>query len=70
MAMEGELTALEAKLEALLKAHSHLRRENHDLRQQLLTRNDEVARLSARIAEARERVERLLKVIPESTDNS
>jgi uncharacterized protein (TIGR02449 family) len=62
--MDGELHSLEAKLSALLKLHAQLRQENNGLRQQLASRNDECARLQARLGDARERVERLLRAIP------
>jgi uncharacterized protein (TIGR02449 family) len=66
--MDGELHSLEAKLAALLKLHAQLRQENYDLRQELATRGDECARLQARLGDARDRVERLIRAIP--TDKS
>lgn len=62
--MDGELHSLEAKLSALIKLHAQLRQENDSLRQQLAARNDECARLQARLGDARERVDRLLRALP------
>jgi cell division protein ZapB len=63
--MEGELSGLEARLGVLLQQFVRLRAENLELRQQVAAHNDERARLAARLAEARQRIEGLIRQLPE-----
>jgi cell division protein ZapB len=64
--MDSELSALEDKLAQLVARLKALREENRDLRQQLVSRADENARLAEKLVAARTRIEALLKQIPET----
>ena len=64
--MDPELSALEEKLAQVVGRLKALREENRDLRQQLAARADENSRLGEKLAQARSRIEALLKQIPET----
>lgn len=64
--MDPELSTLEEKLEQLVQRLKALREESRDLRQQLVSRTDENARLGEKLAAAKTRIEALLKLIPET----
>lgn len=63
--MENELNALEQKLGQLIKISSQLRTENHQLRQELAQALSQNRLCNDKIAQARERLEKLLPTIPE-----
>ncbi len=60
------LANLERKLSEMLSDYQRLREENHELRQQLAVRVDEVARLNTRLDSAAQRLELLIERLPES----
>ena len=64
--MDPELSALEEKLAQVVGRLKALREENRDLRQQVAARADENSRLAEKLAQARTRIEALLKQIPET----
>jgi cell division protein ZapB len=64
--MDPELDALEGKLTQLVQRLEALREENRELRQQAATRTDENSRLAEKLAAAKSRIEALLKQIPET----
>ena len=64
--MDAELHDLEAKLNQVVQRLKTLREENRDLRQQVVARADENARLGEKLASAKTRIEALLKQIPET----
>jgi uncharacterized protein (TIGR02449 family) len=64
--MDPELSALEEKLAQLVARLNALRDESRDLRQQVAARADENVRLAEKLAQARTRIEALLKQIPET----
>jgi len=66
IAMDSELSALEAKVEQAVQQLKQLREEGRDLRQQLAARADENVRLAEKLAAAKARIEALLKQIPEN----
>ena len=64
--MKIELQDLEGKVQALVEMCQRLRAENHQLRQQLTTSQNENVRLNEKVNVAAERIEALLQTIPES----
>ena len=64
--MDSELSALEERLAQVVARLKALREENRDLRQQIAARADESSRLAEKLAQARSRIEALLKQIPET----
>ncbi|MGB8339827.1 MAG: DUF904 domain-containing protein [Burkholderiales bacterium] len=62
--MDHELSELEQKLMQFARLFKQMRVENIELRQQLLVKSDEAARLSAKVDAARERLEALLDQVP------
>jgi cell division protein ZapB len=63
--MEAELDVLEAKLTQLVQLCHHLRKDNSDLRQQLVATQNQNKQLMEKIEGARQRLEGLLSRIPE-----
>jgi cell division protein ZapB len=63
--MEAELDTLEAKLNQLLQLCHHLRKDNSELRQQLLATQSQNKQLMEKIEGARQRLEGLLSRIPD-----
>ena len=64
--MDGELSALEAKVQQAASQLRLLREESRELRQQVAARTDETARLHEKLAAAKARIEALLRQIPET----
>ncbi len=64
--MDPELSALEEKLAQVVGRLKAVREENRELRQQVAARADENSRLAEKLAQARSRIEALLKQIPET----
>ena len=64
--MDADLDALEEKLAQLVQRLTALRDENRELRQQVATRTDEIARLGEKLGAAKSRIEALLRQIPET----
>ena len=62
--MENELNQLEAKASRAVEQCDRLRAENHELRQQLAMRTDELKRLGDKLDESRRRIEALLARMP------
>ena len=65
VAVEAELAALEEKVKQAVVLCQRLRDENRELRQQLAALTGENARLAERVDGARDRLENLLRQIPE-----
>jgi cell division protein ZapB len=63
--MEAELDTLEGKLNQLLQLCHHLRKDNSELRQQLLATQSQNKQLMEKIEGARQRLEGLLSRIPD-----
>lgn len=63
--MESELSHLEGKINQLIQLCQRLRNDNHDLRQQLVSLQGDNKQLSDKIAQAKERLEKILSQIPE-----
>ena len=63
--MDAEFAALEEKIRQAAQLCRRLRDENRDLRQQLASTQSDKKQLSDKIDGARNRLERLLKQIPE-----
>jgi cell division protein ZapB len=63
--MEAELDVLEAKLTQLVQLCHHLRKDNSELRQQLVATQNQNKQLTDKIEGARHRLELLLSRIPE-----
>lgn len=63
--MEKEFQDFESKLNHFVQLFQRLRSENNELRQQLAVKTDEARRLEEKLEQARERVEGLLKQLPE-----
>ncbi len=63
--MENQLAELEAKLGQLLQRVEQLREENAALRQRLALESEANGRLATRISEAKQRLDGLLKRLPE-----
>ncbi len=64
-AMEAELDALEERIRQAAELCRSLRQENSDLRQRVAQLESENKRLNDKVAGARERLEDLLRQIPE-----
>jgi cell division protein ZapB len=63
--MEAELDVLEAKLTQLVQLCHRLRKDNSELRQQLVATQNQNQQLTEKIEGARHRLEQLLSRIPE-----
>lgn len=63
--MEREFQDFESKLNHFVQLFQRLRSENNELRQQLAMKTDEMRRLEEKLDQARDRVEGLLKQLPE-----
>ena len=63
--MEKEFQDFESKLNHFVQLFQRLRSENNELRQQLAMKTDETRRLEEKLDQARDRVEGLLKQLPE-----
>jgi len=63
--MEAELNTLDEKISQLVQLCHRLRRDNHELRQQLAAATNESKQLSEKIENARSRLESLLSRLPE-----
>ena len=63
--MEVELDSLDEKINQLVQLCHRLRRDNHELRQQLAAATNESKQLSEKIENARTRLESLLTRLPE-----
>jgi cell division protein ZapB len=63
--MEAELDSLDEKINQLVQLCHRLRRDNHELRQQLAAATNESKQLSDKIENARARLESLLSRLPE-----
>ena len=63
--MEAELDSLDEKINQLVQLCHRLRRDNHELRQQLAAATNESKQLSEKIENARARLEGLLSRLPE-----
>ena len=63
--MENELNALESKLAQLIQVSGQLRRENHQLRQELAQALSHNRLCSDKIDNAKARLEKLLHTLPE-----
>ena len=66
--MEAELTALDDKISQLVLLTQKLRKDNSQLRQQLVSVQSENKRLSEKVEAAKSRLESLLAQIPEGTE--
>lgn len=64
--MDTELKSLEHKLSQLVDFCQRLRDENHELRQQLATEQNQAKQLHEKLNGAKVRLESLLNRIPES----
>lgn len=65
-AMIAELDTLEAKIRLVTEYCETLRSDNVDLRQQLLTAQQELRQMNTRLETASSRLQALLEKIPES----
>jgi cell division protein ZapB len=63
--MDAELKSLEDKINQFVALCLRLRADNHELRQQLASAQNENKQLSDRIGDAKTRLEALLSRIPE-----
>jgi cell division protein ZapB len=63
--MDAELKSLEQKINQFVALCQRLRAENHELRQELAKSQSENKQLSAKIGDAKTRLENLLAQIPE-----
>jgi cell division protein ZapB len=63
--MDAELKSLEDKINQFVAMCKLLRAENHDLRQQLASAENENKQLNDKISDAKTRLESLLAQIPE-----
>jgi len=63
--MEAELDSLDDKINQLVQLCHRLRKDNHELRQQLAAATNESKQLSEKIENARLRLESLLTRLPE-----
>lgn len=66
--MVSEFSSLLDKVSQLAELMLALRRENADLRNEVVTLTDENARLSSRMKEAHDRVSALIDTMPSSSD--
>ena len=65
MAVEAELDILDEKISQLVKLCHRLRKDNSELRQQLVAAQNQNKQLTEKIEGARHRLEGLLSRIPE-----
>ena len=63
--MDAELKSLEEKINTFVALCQKLRADNHDLRQQLASSQNENKQLHEKIGDAKTRLESLLTQIPE-----
>ena len=63
--MEAELDSLDDKINQLVQLCHRLRKDNHELRQQLAATQNESKQLTEKIETARARLENLLSRLPE-----
>jgi len=63
--MEAELDTLDEKITQLVQLCHRLRKDNHELRQQLVAAQNESKQLTDKIESARARLESLLIRLPE-----
>lgn len=63
--MDAELKSLEEKINTFVALCQKLRADNHDLRQQLASSQNENKQLHEKIGDAKTRLELLLTQIPE-----
>ena len=63
--MDAELKSLEAKINQFVALCQRLRADNHQLRQQLATVQNQSRQLSEKIGDAQSRLETMLAHIPE-----
>ena len=63
--MDAELSSLEDKIKQFIALCQRLRSDNHQLRQQLASAQNENKQLSEKIGDAKTRLETLLSHIPE-----
>ena len=63
--MEAELDSLDEKINQLVQLCQRLRKDNHELRQQLAAAQNESKQLTDKIESARARLESLLTRLPE-----
>ena len=63
--MEAELNSLDEKINQLVQLCHRLRKDNHELRQQLAAAQNENKHLTDKIESARARLEDLLTRLPE-----
>ncbi|MBI4189973.1 MAG: hypothetical protein HY525_05485 [Betaproteobacteria bacterium] len=63
--MDAELKSLEEKVNQFVTLCQRLRADNHQLRQQLASAQNENKQLSGKIGDAKTRLETLLTQIPE-----
>jgi cell division protein ZapB len=63
--MDAELKSLEGKVNQFVALCQRLRTDNHQLRQQLATAQNENKQLVEKVADAKTRLETLLTRIPE-----
>ena len=63
--MDAELKSLEEKINQFVAVCQRLRAENHQLRQQLASAQNENKQLNDKIGDAKTRLETLLAQIPE-----
>jgi cell division protein ZapB len=63
--MEAELDTLDEKINQLVQLCQRLRKDNHELRQQLAAAQNESKQLTDKIESARARLENLLTRLPE-----
>lgn len=63
--MDAELKSLEAKINQFVALCQRLRADNHQLRQQLATAQNQSRQLSEKIGDAQSRLETMLAHIPE-----
>ena len=64
--MDSELKSLEQKISQLVGFCQRLRDENHALRQQLASEQNQSKHLNDKLADAKDRLENLLNHLPES----
>ena len=65
LAMDAELKSLEDKINQFVVLCQRLRSDNHELRQQLATAQNDNKLLNEKIGDAKTRLESLLSQIPE-----
>jgi cell division protein ZapB len=63
--MDAQLNSLEHKISQFVALIQKMRADNHQLRQQLATAQNENKQLSAKIVDAKTRLEALLAQIPD-----